>query len=61
MIIKINTQTVNSAAKSRGFTPEEYIARLATISSGRKMCAHFKGVEAKGSVSIFLVSKCAHI
>lgn len=54
--LKISTQTVNDAASARGFTPEEYVARLATISNGRKMCAHFEGTEAGGTVSIFSIS-----
>lgn len=51
--MKISTETINAAAASRGFSPEEYISRLASISCGRKVCAHFAGMEDNGRVSVF--------
>ena len=29
-------------AKKRGYTPEEYTARIRAISSGKRVCAHSK-------------------
>lgn len=48
--IRINTRTVNAAAAERGCKPEEYIARLRSISCGRKVCAHFVRTEGKDSI-----------
>lgn len=38
--IRINAELVKTVAKAKGFTPEEYVSRLCSISSGRKVCAH---------------------
>ena len=51
--MKIATAIVNAAAASRGFSPEEYISRLASISGGHRVCAHFEGMEDNGLVSVF--------
>lgn len=38
--IRINAELVKTVAKARGFTVEEYVSRLCSISSGHKVCAH---------------------
>ena len=55
MEIKIGTETVKRAAARRGCTPEEYVARLASISFGRLVCAHLERTEDNGATSVFLV------
>lgn len=55
-IIKLPTATINKVAKAFGVTPEEYISMSRTISSGRSVCAHFKGTEANGTISVFSLS-----
>lgn len=54
--MKIATAIVNAAAASRGFSPEEYISRLASISCGHKMCALLKATEDNGLVSVFTIT-----
>lgn len=49
--IKIDTNTINAAAKEAGTTPEKFVSRSLSISSGRSMCAHFERTE--GSLSVF--------
>ena len=51
--VSIDTKTVNAAAAERGFTPEEYVARLRSISCGRKVCAHLE--RKAGRKSVFCV------
>lgn len=51
--ISIDTKAVNAAAAERGCTPEEYVARLRSISLGRKVCAHLE--RTSGRKSIFCV------
>ena len=55
-MLRIATETVNAAAAARGFSAEEYVSRLATISAGRRVCAHLMGTEANGSISVFSLS-----
>ena len=50
--VSIDTKAVNAAAE-RGCTPEEYVARLRSISCGRKVCAHFE--RRAGRKSVFCV------
>ena len=39
-IFSVPVSTLNAAAKKRGFTREAYVSRLASISTGREVCAH---------------------
>lgn len=39
-ILKIHRATLKAAASKRGYSPTEYVKRLATICNGREVCAH---------------------
>ena len=56
MEVRIRTAVVESAAKKRGYTPEVYVSRLASISCGRKVCAHFVRSEDQGRVAVYRVA-----
>ena len=51
-IIRIKTAIVNAAAGEDGITAVEFVSRIRSISLGREVCAHFKGVE--GDFSVFV-------
>jgi len=53
MQVKIDLETIRVAAANRGYTPEEYISRLASICNGRKVCAHFTKNDKSGKNAIF--------
>lgn len=40
-IIKLETKVLEAAAKSAGVSPEKFVSEARSISSGRKVCAHF--------------------
>lgn len=50
--IKLNTETVNTAAKKAGTTPEKFVSMVRSISCGREVCAHFSHTE--GPLSVFV-------
>lgn len=50
--IKLNTKTINIAAKKAGTTPEKFVSMVRSISSGREVCAHFSHTE--GDLSVFI-------
>ena len=50
----ISTDTLSTAAKARGFTHEEYVSRIASISYGRKVCAHIESI--KNGIARFVLS-----
>ena len=51
-IIRIKSAIVNAAAIADGITAVEFVSRIRSISLGREVCAHFKGVE--GDFSVFV-------
>ena len=48
-IIKINTRTINCAAREAGMSAEDFVGEMRSISLGRRVCAHFEGTEGKYS------------
>lgn len=50
-IIRIDTNTINRAAKEAGMSAENFVSRIRSISLGRKVCAHF--IEHRNGNSIF--------
>ncbi len=54
-LVRIDTATINAAAKDSGITPEQYIAWSKSFFAGRKVYAHFERFEKNGTVSVFSV------
>lgn len=52
MKIKLETKTIAAAAESARMSQEEFVARIRTLSVGRKVCAHF--LKTEGRYSIFI-------
>lgn len=50
--IKLDTDTINTAAKKAGVTPEKFVSMVRSISCGRTVCAHFERTE--GTKSVFV-------
>lgn len=50
--IRIETKTINAAAKSAGMTAENFVSTIRSISLGRKVCAHF--LKNDGAFSVFV-------
>ena len=51
----IDSDVVEKAAKARGLTAEKYVARVASISFGREVCAHLAESNEAGK-SVFRIS-----
>ena len=49
--IRLRTKIIEAAAKSANLTPEEFVAEIRSISSGRRVCAHLLRIE--GEYSFF--------
>ena len=49
--IKLKTKEINAAAQEAGMSAENFVAMIRSISRGRRVCAHFKGIE--GAYSVF--------
>lgn len=54
-IFSVPVSTLNAAAKKRGFTREAYVSRLASISTGREVCAHLAFI--KDGTATFILSE----
>lgn len=54
-LVRIDTQTINAAAKDCGMTAEQYIARSKSFFLGRTVCVHFERFESNGALSVFSV------
>lgn len=54
-LVKIDTATINAAAKDSGISPEQYLSRSKSFYKGRKVYAHFVRFEKQGRVSVFAV------
>ena len=56
MELKIKTSVIEAAARKRGFSPVDYVARLSSISRGRRVCAHLIRYESNGEIAVFNVA-----
>ncbi len=56
MELEIKTSVIEAAARKRGYSPVEYVARLASISHNRKVCAHLVRYESNGKIAVFNVA-----